>query len=72
MKYTNEDLGKRIDYSDDSGSYYDERIVEVYCAICSARFLGPIRHAGGFIAGHEAFHAWEFKIAMNADDGMVV
>ena len=71
MKYTEENLGDKINYDNDSGTYYDERIVEVYCGICSARFIGPIRQAGGFIGGHEAFHAWQFKIAMNAEDGMV-
>ena len=71
MKYTEDDLGKKLDYDESHGSYFDERIVEVFCSICSARYIGPIRQAGGFIAGHESFHAWEFKIAMNAEDGMV-
>ena len=61
MKYTEKDIGNIVDYSDDKGSYYEERIVMVYCSICGSRFIGPIREAGGFLGGHDLFHAWEYK-----------
>lgn len=75
MKYTetdnrnviweSDDLGSKYDFHDnDKGSTFEERIVEVYCIICAARFIGPIRQAGGFLGGHDLFHTWEFKIEM--------
>ena len=67
MKYTEDNIGDVIDFNDEKGSYYEERIVLVYCQICGARYIGPIREAGGFLGGHEVFHTWEFKIEMNKD-----
>ena len=67
MKYTEENIGDMITIEDDKGSYYEERIVLVYCQACGARFIGPIREAGGFLGGHEIFHTWEFKIDMNTE-----
>ena len=67
MKYTEDNIGDIIEYSDERGSYYEERVVLVYCQICGARFIGPIREAGGFLGGHEVFHTWEFKIQMNEE-----
>ena len=67
MKYTEENIGDMITIEDDKGSYYEERIVLVYCQACGARFIGPIREAGGFLGGHEVFHTWEFKIDMNTE-----
>ena len=65
MKYTEENIGDIVTIEDNKGSYYDERIVLVYCQACGARFIGPIREAGGFLGGHEVFHTWEYKIDMN-------
>ena len=65
MKYTEENIGDMVTIEDDKGSYYEERIVLVYCQACGARFIGPIREAGGFLGGHEVFHTWEYKIDMN-------
>ena len=62
VKYTEDDIGRTIDIDDDKGSTYEERIVMVYCQACGARFIGPIREAGGFLGGHEMFHTWEFKM----------
>tara|TARA_R110000765_G_scaffold47017_2_gene96800 strand:- start:1727 stop:1957 length:231 start_codon:yes stop_codon:yes gene_type:complete len=67
MKYTEENIGDMITIEDSKGSYYEERIVLVYCQACGARFIGPIREAGGFLGGHEVFHTWEFKIDMNTE-----
>ena len=60
MTYTENDIGKIVSYETKVGSHLDERIVMVYCQICSAQFIGPIREAGGFIGGHEMFHQWGF------------
>ena len=67
MKYTEENIGDIVTIEDDKGSYYEERIVLVYCQACGARFIGPIREAGGFLGGHEVFHTWEYKIDMNTE-----
>jgi len=61
-KYTEEDIGNIVTIERDNGTLIDERIVMVYCQVCAARFIGPIREAGGFLGGHEVFHTWEFKI----------
>ena len=67
MKYTEDNLGDIVEFSDERGSYYEERIVLVYCQVCGSRYIGPIREAGGFLGGHEVFHTWEFKIEMNEE-----
>ena len=63
--YNMSDVGEIKDIETDKGTTFDETIVEVYCQICGARFIGPIREAGGFLGGHEMFHAWTFKIEMS-------
>tara|TARA_R110001583_G_scaffold34257_6_gene115250 strand:- start:290 stop:556 length:267 start_codon:yes stop_codon:yes gene_type:complete len=65
--YTEHDIGDIVSYSNRSGSFQEEKIVLVYCQVCGARFIGPIRYAGGFLGGHEVFHTWEFKIEMNEE-----
>ena len=67
MKYTEDNIGDIVEFSDERGSYYEERIVLVYCQVCGSRYIGPIREAGGFLGGHEVFHTWEFKIEMNEE-----
>ena len=69
-KYTEEDLGKIISFSTENGTYRDERIVQVFCQVCSAQFIGPIREAGGFLGGHEVFHTWEMTRAVLAAGGL--
>ena len=68
MKYTEENIGDMIEFSDDKGSYFEERVVLVYCQACGARYIGPIREAGGFLGGPEVFHTWEYKIEMNTEE----
>ena len=36
-------------------------IVKVTCPHCGEEFLGTKRHAGGFVAGHEAYHRFEHR-----------
>jgi len=68
MKYTKEDIGIIIDYTkDDDGSFFEERIVAVFCRLCGANFVGPINMAGGFLARHDFFHTWEFKLEMSEE-----
>jgi len=68
MKYTEENIGDIVTIEDDKGSYYEERIVLVYCQVCGAKYIGPIREAGGFLGGHEVFHTWEYKIELSAEE----
>jgi len=54
-----EDLGKIIDVLTTDGFYQQAEIVRVTCPVCGEQFMGTKRHAGGFIAGHRAFHEFE-------------
>ena len=66
-----EDVGKRIEKRvTPSGTYFNELIVNVFCAMCGSSFIGPSREAGGFLGGHECLHAWEFGQAMGRSDGL--
>tara|TARA_B100000035_G_scaffold91221_1_gene77004 strand:- start:1518 stop:1793 length:276 start_codon:yes stop_codon:yes gene_type:complete len=66
------DIGKKIaKRSTPNGTYFNEYIVHVYCQFCAAEFIGPSREAGGFLGGHECFHAWEVSQAMSREDGLV-
>jgi len=51
-----EDLEKVMDVIATDGYYKQAEIVQVTCPACGEQFLGTKRHAGGFIAGHEAYH----------------
>ena len=57
MNFTEDDLGNEIDFE----YYKNERVVKVFCSVCSAECIAPIVKAGGFLARHEYFHTWEFK-----------
>ena len=52
-----------MDVISTDGYYKQAEIVQVSCPACGEEFLGTKRHAGGFIAGHQAYH--EF---LNAQD----
>mgnify|MGYP003319301923 FL=1 len=66
-----EDIGKRIEKRiTPNGTYFNELIVNVFCTMCGASFIGPSREAGGFLGGHECLHAWEFGQAMGRSDGL--
>lgn len=53
------DVGKIVDVIGTDGFYPQAEIVEVSCPACGEKFLGTKRHAGGFIAGHKAYHEFE-------------
>jgi len=61
-----DDVGtiRTVELSD--GTMHDCEIVQVYCPACGEKFTGTKRGAGGFIAGHQAFHEFE-----NAQDMIV-
>jgi hypothetical protein len=61
-----EDVGNIVNVISTDGFYKQAEIVEVCCPVCLEKFLGTKRHAGGFIAGHRAFHEFE-----NSQDFMV-
>ena len=66
------DVGKRIAKRvTPNGTYFNEIIVHVFCQFCASEFIGPAREAGGFLGGHECFHAWEVSQAIGREDGLV-
>jgi|TARA_R100001509_G_scaffold35389_1_gene18721 hypothetical protein len=64
---TEEDLDKIMTIISTDGYYLQAEIVKVTCPVCGEEFLGTKRHAGGFIAGHQAYH--EFQ---NNQDALMV
>ena len=64
---TDEDLDKIMTIISTDGYYLQAEIVKVTCPVCGEEFLGTKRHAGGFIAGHQAYH--EFQ---NNQDALMV
>lgn len=56
---TEEDLDKVMTIISTDGYYLQAEIVKVTCPVCGEEFLGTKRHAGGFIAGHEAYHEFQ-------------
>ena len=64
---TEDDLDKIMTVISTDGYYLQAEIVKVTCPACGEEFLGTKRHAGGFIAGHQAYH--EFQ---NNQDALIV
>ena len=64
---TEDDLDKIMTVISTDGYYLQAEIVKVTCPVCGEEFLGTKRHAGGFIAGHQAYH--EFQ---NNQDALMV
>lgn len=58
-KLTDEDVGEIMDIISQDGLYKRAEIVKVYCPVCGEEFIGTKRHAGGHIAGHQAYHEFE-------------
>lgn len=56
---TDEDIGMISNIISTDGYYLQAEIVKVCCPACGEEFLGTKRHAGGFIAGHRAYHEFE-------------
>ena len=56
---TEEDIGKIMTIIATDGYYKQAQIVKVVCPACAEEFLGTKRNAGGFIAGHRAYHDFE-------------
>ena len=54
-----EDIGHIMTIIATDGYYKQAEIVKVSCPACGEEFLGTKRHAGGFIAGHRAYHEFE-------------
>ena len=64
---TEDDLDRIMTVISTDGYYLQAEIVKVTCPACGEEFLGTKRHAGGFIAGHQAYH--EFQ---NNQDALIV
>ena len=58
-KLTEADVGEILDLICQDGVYQRAEIVKVFCPACGEEFIGTKRHAGGFIAGHQAYHEFE-------------
>tara|TARA_Y100000004_G_scaffold63060_1_gene70632 strand:- start:500 stop:742 length:243 start_codon:yes stop_codon:yes gene_type:complete len=56
---TEDDIDNIVDILSTDGYYPQAQIVKVTCPACGEAFLGTKRHAGGFIAGHKAYHEFE-------------
>ena len=56
---TEDDLDKIMTVISTDGYYLQAEIVKVTCPACGEEFLGTKRHAGGFIAGHQAYHEFQ-------------
>ena len=54
-----EDVGEILDIICEIGLYKKAEIVKIFCPACGEEFIGTKRHAGGFVAGHAAFHEFE-------------
>lgn len=59
---TEEDIGNITNIIATDGYYIQAEIVKVCCPACGEEFMGTKRHAGGFIAGHRAFHEFESEM----------
>ena len=66
-KLTEADVGDILDLICQDGVYKRAEIVKVFCPACGEEFIGTKRHAGGFIAGHQAFHEFE-----NSQDAIMI
>jgi predicted RNA-binding Zn-ribbon protein involved in translation (DUF1610 family) len=66
-KLTEEEVGEIIDVISQDGLYKRAEIVKVFCPACGEEFIGTKRHAGGFIAGHQAYHEFE-----NSQDAIMI
>ncbi len=51
-----EDIGKIKTIETAEGICIEAEIVRVYCPACGEEFIGTKRGAGGFVAGHQAYH----------------
>ena len=56
---TEEEIGIIMNVIATDGYYKQAMIVKVVCPVCFEEFLGTKRHAGGFIAGHRAYHEFD-------------
>jgi hypothetical protein len=52
-------VGDIIELSSKHGIEFSAEIVRVCCPSCGEEFMGSKRGAGGFVAGHSAFHEFE-------------
>ena len=58
-KYTEDDIGIFVTLVREDGTYVEAEFVRVFCPLCGEEFIGTKRDAGGFIAGHKAYHEHE-------------
>lgn len=63
-KIREENIGDVVDIEYSGGIELNAEIVTVACPACGEEFIGTKRNAGGFIAGHEAYHRHENDLDM--------
>jgi len=56
------EVGEITDVVTEFGTELHAEIVRVFCPACSEEFIGTKRAAGGFVAGHAAFHDHENRM----------
>lgn len=57
--FTEDNIGEILTLKRPDGTYIQAEIVRVFCPLCTEEFIGTKRDAGGFIAGHRAYHEHE-------------
>ena len=65
--FTEEDIGRIVTIRRNDGTYVEAEVVRVFCPLCTEEFIGTKRDAGGFIAGHRAYHEHENMSDMIAE-----
>ena len=63
-KIREENITELMDIEYPTGVELNAEIVKVACPACGEEFIGTKRGAGGFIAGHEAYHRHENTLDM--------
>ena len=53
------------------GIFWDFKAKKVVIYFVTILVVGPAREAGGFLGGHECYHAWEISQAIGREDGLV-
>ena len=67
-EFPEESIGTIVEQVDTpEGTTFNAEIVQVFCPACGEQFVGTKRGAGGFIAGHRAYHEFENTADLRAN-----
>ena len=56
VQFREADIGTIQTIGTAEGTCIEAEIVRVHCPACGEEFIGTKRGAGGFVAGHQAYH----------------